>query len=359
MKSLSAALLILAALLAPPAVWAQTPLSSQAVSPASPAPSPQASLSPALMPSISPSPEAPSEDQVTAKLSVDRNVIKIGDLINLNLEVTTPPEYTVEEPGPEQFLGDFEIRNTKKPVKNDHEGKIVTIYQFEIATFSTGKKILGPIPVRYSLSPQDRTGREVLSNKLEITIESVLPKDQKNLDIKDIKPPIQVDYPRWYYLLGALLTIIALLAIYLIVRAIRRRKESLAAERYRSPEEIAEEKLRTLRESALLREGRIKEYYSALSEILREYIENRYDVAALDRTTSELYRELKETRLTATSLNDIRTLLSQCDMVKFAKYIPEEPRFGEDFQVTEKILSAIRPPEVAEKGGPEHEPRNK
>ena len=65
----------------------------------------------------------------------------------------------------------------------------------------------------------------------------------------------------------------------------------------KSPEDIAKDALRLVLEMKLIEKGLIKEYYIRLSDIIRAYIENRYKIFAMDRTTWELYQEMKSKRI--------------------------------------------------------------
>jgi len=65
----------------------------------------------------------------------------------------------------------------------------------------------------------------------------------------------------------------------------------------RPPEETAKERLAKLKELNLPGQGRIKEYYIMLSEIYRQYLEGRFQLPVIDRTTGELYLEMREAEI--------------------------------------------------------------
>ncbi len=287
-------------------------------------------------------------ENLTINLSSDRDKMTIGDLITLTLEVKSPASTMVKEPDLSAFLQDFELRNAKKPLVQEKEGEKTSIFQYEITTFTTGKKKLGPLAVRYKLTPDESDWRKADTRAITINVESVLPKELKNVDIKDIKPPMEVNYPWYYYAIAIALLLLLALLTWLIVRHMRNKRARRLAEAEaarKSPEEIANERLRALKESSLLETGRIKEYYSELSEIVREYLEGRYEPHALDMTTMELYRALKDGNITPAAAGDIKALLSQCDMVKFAQHIPAESRIDTDYQETGRIIETIKPRE--------------
>jgi hypothetical protein len=283
---------------------------------------------------------------VAVKLSVVRNSIYVGDPVTLTIEVTASPKIHYELPKTDEFLKDFEVRNIKKPVSSENNGSPCTIHEYDITSFTTGRKKIGPLIVNYT-DPLSGLSAEhqVRSNEEIITVKSVLPKDDRNLDIKDIKPPVQVNYPLSYWIIGIAAVLLIIALIYFIVRRILRKMKARASgpEIPKTPEEIAEGRFKALAESSLLEEGRIKEYYSELSEIIRHYLEGRHKVSAPDRTTLELFKELKQSSLDKSLVGAIKDFLSLCDLVKFAKFVPRKDRYGEDHKEGRRIYQALRP----------------
>ena len=102
-----------------------------------------------------------------------------------------------------------------------------------------------------------------------------------------------------------------------------------------SPEEIAMSRLEGLVGMDLVRKGLIKQYYVSLSEIMRGYLQGRYNIYAQDMTTMEIYQDMRNKRMKLEKSSKIRDFLEDCDMVKFAKYVPSNKE-------TEKILDEAR-----------------
>jgi hypothetical protein len=84
------------------------------------------------------------------------------------------------------------------------------------------------------------------------------------------------------------------------------------------------EKLGALKESRIWEKGEIKEYHSQLTYIIREYLENRYHIPALESTSLEILRDLKNHITEAEIIKSTDDILNIADWVKFAKGIPEE-----------------------------------
>ncbi|MEZ5049976.1 MAG: hypothetical protein R2766_10040 [Saprospiraceae bacterium] len=74
----------------------------------------------------------------------------------------------------------------------------------------------------------------------------------------------------------------------------------------------------------LWQRGEIKEYQSELTHVIRQYLEDRYDVNALEMTTNEILKSLSKKDFEAIYNEDLREILTVADLVKFAKATPEE-----------------------------------
>ena len=81
------------------------------------------------------------------------------------------------------------------------------------------------------------------------------------------------------------------------------------------------------------RKGEIKKYYTRLTEILRQYLENRFRVYSLELTTAETLDALVKTGFKKNgSYNELKAVLTGADLVKFAKYKPEPSENESHFQ---------------------------
>ena len=89
------------------------------------------------------------------------------------------------------------------------------------------------------------------------------------------------------------------------------------------PHVVAIKALDELRNRKLWQNGKHKLYYSTLTEILRLYIEERWDVGALEMTSDEIITALRDVDIKHDSRSNLITILRTADMVKFAKALPE------------------------------------
>jgi hypothetical protein len=149
--------------------------------------------------------------------------------------------------------------------------------------------------------------------------------------IKDIKNPYDINYTWIDWIkdhklqVGGVLLGIALLylIIWLIIRS-RKNQPPVVEEKVVKipPHIIAFEKLEKLKNDRLWQEGKLKQYHIALTDIIREYIENRFRIPAMEQTTEEILSGFKSVAIDAESKEKLRQLLLLGDLVKFAKEQP-------------------------------------
>jgi hypothetical protein len=170
-------------------------------------------------------------------------------------------------------------------------------------------------------------------------------------DIRDIHGVISIPY-EWLwaaYLLGA---IIAGAAIYAAWRYFRSRAKAKA----KLPYEIALEKLEAAR--SLMTTQTVREYAFTVSEIIRVYIEQRFNERAARRTTEEFLSDLL--RQTGTPLAQHSSLLedflNHCDLIKFAKWGASEKELESMQESARAFILDTRPDVPSTKTQPELAP---
>lgn len=163
--------------------------------------------------------------------------------------------------------------------------------------------------------------------------------ESDSFDIAPIKPIIfeAKDISDYYIYMYLGLAILAFLIIGFLIKWLNRPKlvEEVHVEVIRPAHEIALEKLHDLGDKKLWQTGEVKEYQSELTYIIREYLENRYDIKALESTTDEIVTELSQKEFDPTDERNLREILQVADLVKFAKAKPE-------MSIHEKFLDSAK-----------------
>ncbi|MBN2319095.1 MAG: hypothetical protein JXR49_08455 [Acidobacteria bacterium] len=280
----------------------------------------------------------------------------IGDPIRFELDVTTPEGYSVEIPEPEQQTGDFFIleffpgpvvtdsdgsekksllSERKEAESQQHQARIVA------AVYKTGTFTFPGIPVYIS----DDRGRktELESPPVDIEIQSILTGNDP--DLRDLKK--QADIPGEIpWLLWTLIAATACLlgaAAWYIRRRYRKTSHEIPLIPAQDPLDLAESELRNLIAGRLPENGRTKKFYVLLSEIVKRILEAAYGIATAERTTIEIMESLhRRSELSLPIPEAIQSILLQCDVVKFAKYIPSKVENDGVVEEAFRILASAR-----------------
>ncbi len=281
---------------------------------------------------------------VSISSSVDKSRVTIGDLITYTVSVVHDEDVTVEMPGLGANLGGFEIRDyeTAEPKKKD--GMIVTEVDYTISTFFTGEFEIPPLTITY-YTAEDSTAFHLSSEPIHIVVESVKPSEAG--DIRDIKPPVEIARNLWalirWFVLGGGIVLLVLVA-YIVYRRKKQGKGLLPSkpEVKRPPHEVAYEALDRLKASDILEKGEIKTFYIRVSEIIRQYIEGRYFIVAMEMTTTEVLDGLENADVSPEEFGLFRTFLDRCDLVKFAKVIPTAQENEEIMTIATNIVDRTK-----------------
>ena len=273
---------------------------------------------------------------------IDPAKARLGDLITLQIRVTHPQALLVESPVFAKSLGTFEVYASTRLASETGGGTAVERFQASLQNFTTGQQLLPSLEVPYR-DPMGKV-RTVKTPELTVTIEEIPPGPKDKGDIRGIKGVIgPTAWSPWWWLILALL----LSAFCFLLWRQRKRAQAGPPPPPPVPADIlAMEKLQRLAETDWLAAGKIKEYYSAISDILREYLEKGFHVDALERTTSELMRDLrKKSQVPAERQVELRELLETCDLVKFAKFRPDPGEGKIAHAASVKFVQQTRTPE--------------
>jgi hypothetical protein len=161
------------------------------------------------------------------------------------------------------------------------------------------------------------------------------------LDLRDIRDPVHIPDPwRWAWI-GAIVAALIALGLYAWMRP---RKPAPPPEiRVIPPHEKARKALLDALE--LIDEPR--PFCILVSDALRRYLEERFNLRAPERTTEEFLTELKSSSvLTQEQKESLGDFLNRCDLVKFARYEPREPELRGLYDSALRLISETEPREI-------------
>lgn len=287
------------------------------------------------------------EAEVTAE--VDRTEVTIGDTVRYVLRLEHDEGIRLEYPELAANLDEFQIRDYKVTGPTVKKGRITYIQEYLITTFTLGEYTIPPVTLSYT----DAVGvvREITAPARTITVKPVIRRTGDGDDVRDIKGTRAMprDLRRVWWVMGGIVLIGGGIAAALYILRLRRRNKEEETLR-RPPEDTAREELDSLCRSSLLAEGKLKEYYDRLSDIIRRYSEGRWSIVALDRTTWEFYHQLRRNRVDRDHVDLVYSFLKECDLVKFAKYAPPRHTIEEDTKQAYHIVEITTPAETVQPG---------
>ncbi|MFI3320583.1 MAG: hypothetical protein SNH01_07220 [Rikenellaceae bacterium] len=117
------------------------------------------------------------------------------------------------------------------------------------------------------------------------------------------------------------------------------------------PHVTAIEALEALHNKKLWQNNQHKLYYSSLTDILKSYISGRYDVAVLEMTSNQTLKAIQKLDISRKSKDDLRALLKDADLAKFAKAMPEAEQNEDYYNMVYYFVEETKIQEVTEGEG--------
>jgi hypothetical protein len=282
--------------------------------------------------------------------SFDSTKIFIGDQIKFTITVEQPSDLRLTLPAFKDTLcKNIEILSGPVVDSSSQDGRTKIIEKYLITSFNSG---IYQIPPVFAEIKNENGLKRFYSDysQLEVMRVKIAPADTATKIFDIIKPyraPVTVGEILPWVLIISLLGVL----IWLLIRYIRKhRKSTTGVEIIANPDPahvIAFRELEKLREDKLWQKGEVKYYYTKLTEILRQYLENRFRVYSLELTTAETLAALLKTGFKKDgSYNQIKTVLTGADLVKFAKYNPEPSENESHFQNSWDFVLATKEDEV-------------
>jgi hypothetical protein len=265
--------------------------------------------------------------QVMVKASIDSTHILIGDRLKILLEIEKPKDLKIQFPQiADTFSSHLEVLNRSKidTIKLENKERMKLTQKIFITSFDSGMHQIPPFYFRLkdgklldSAATQTLAfrvhGMKIDTTKGPVDIKAVY---SAPLSLKEIIP----------YILGIILIAALLFFIFYYIRW--KKKNGSIFSRPEKPAEpahiIALRELDRIKAQQLWQKEKIKQYYSEVADTIRIYIQNRFDIQAMEFTSSEILGTFKQSKdlIDGGSLDQLQHILSLADLVKFAKYTP-------------------------------------
>ncbi len=272
--------------------------------------------------------------KVTTSIDTTRN--KIGAEFQLTLKASVNKKDKVVFPKAKNF-GALEVIESYKIDTIKSNGKYELIKKYGLTQFDSGKYNIPRIQILINGKPNFSDSLKVEVNNVKVDTLK-----QKMYDIKDVAQ-VETSSNWWKYVLAIFFLVAIGFVVYWLLKKYQNREKNEEVV-YTSPIEKATSLLQQLESKELWQRGEVKSYYSELTDIARNYIEEEIEIPAMESTTSELIFALrkvanqKKLKLSAATLENLEKVLKQADLVKFAKVKPLDFEIEED---KKRISSSI------------------
>lgn len=263
--------------------------------------------------------------EVSAKVQDDH--VAVGKPFSLDLTMKVPYGYYVEwnEFATDTLSAQIDILKRGDLQRTaDADSNIIVQQQLTLMTFDTGYVQVPPVGLTYAKSAEDQLRMKAFTDPLRLYATTIAVDTTQAFRpiVEPIAQPVAMKeiFP---WLLGVLMLALICFAIWYFLK---RRKSKLDENGIPvkgpsiPPYNKAIGDLESLKQQKLCQAGKVKEYYSSLSDIAREYIEGQFNVNAVEMTTDDILEEVQELHFEAPVYQKLKETMELSDLVKFAKY---------------------------------------
>jgi hypothetical protein len=288
------------------------------------------------------------------KVSIDSAQILIGEQTRLHLEIAADKEASLQLPFvTDTLMQGVEVLNISALDTTDLGNNRMRIqYDYLITSFDSALYMLPPFKIMVGVDT-------FYSNQVALKV-STLPVDAESgnfYDIKDVWKPALVlaDYAVVFYsiFVGCILV---LLLLYIIFRK-KKNKPILPFRREEKvvlpPHVRAIQALDLVKGEKLWQQGKEKEYHSKLSDIIRNYIDERFGIGALEMTSGQILQAVQGVSDVDPVFAQLKQMLFMSDLAKFAKYHPLPDENELSLMHAYLFVNSTTPVQITEEKGEE------
>lgn len=270
-----------------------------------------------------------------------------GETVTLIYSTYLPADSNLKEQTRFEFSGGLElVESSYETSEFDSDTKLVKLI-LSVRSFKPGRIIIPQQRIIY-MNIDNNKENEVLFTEKYLNVNSLVSKE--TTDILDIKSPWSIQDAKgssYLYLL-----VIFILIFFLTVILIRKKRVKKIEIKPLPAWEKAFSELEEIRKLPLNTDDEVKDFYLKLSDVFREYIENRYGITALEKTTYEFiaFMRTQENIFTEEQKILIKAFLDRCDLIKFARQKADNDEPVADIKLVKQFVENSKPKNDEEQG---------
>ena len=265
--------------------------------------------------------------QVEVEGKVADTKVQVGKPFTLDLSLKVPYGWFVEWNDFAQDTLSEQIDILKRGNVErtaDADSNVIVKQQLTLMTFDTGQIVLPSVGLKYAKSFDDPMRLEAFTDPVRLYATTMTV--DTTLAYKPIVEPLAAPITMkevFPWILAVLLAMLLGLGIWLFLRRRKTRVDedgNVIKGPVIPPYDKAVDELKRLREEKMWQSGKVKEYFSSLTDIAREYIEGQFGLNAVEMTTDDILDEIKPLHFPKETYNKLKDTMEVADLVKFAKY---------------------------------------
>ena len=285
--------------------------------------------------------------QPTVKAAIDSLAILVGEQTIIHLEVTKAKEDEISFPiFSDTIITGIELVDVGKADTTKLNGNLELLrLNYTITGFDEGLYYIPPFPVVVNTDT-------FLTNSLSLKI-SAFQVDTVSKQFYDIKPVMKPDFVLADYVFILLIIWLVSLVLGILVYFILIKKKKIKLikkqEKIIPPYSKAFMNLEALKRKRLCQQGKVKTYYTELTDILRIYLQERFTINAPEMTSDEILSAFNTFEEKESAYENLKQILTLSDLVKFAKFIPQPEENELSFINARLFVSQTQPEEIIHK----------
>jgi hypothetical protein len=282
---------------------------------------------------------------------LDTNVIKLGGQTKLRLRIEHTKDVVIAFPQFKDSIASH-IEIVEEHKLDTISEKVTTFYKFEksytITSFDSGYWVIPPIRVYLN----NDTSKYIETEPVMLDVKGVALDPQK--EVNDIKEPLSmgITLKEILIIIGIILLILAPISAFLLYWFFFRKKKLKITQLFQPKPLSAHERalglLDQLRKKKLWESNQVKLFHSELTDIVRNYIDERFSVSSPEQVSDETLAAMKD-KVDESAFTKLKQLLQLADMVKFAKAEPISNENELSMNNAVDFVNATRPVEVKDR----------
>lgn len=290
-----------------------------------------------------------STAQIKVRAAADSTTITMGDRVGITVEVLAPNTFgRLVLPQKETDFYGMELSDWQADTTQTGNGGNRITYRLTMQAFDPQPLT---IPGFEYVLDGDTTRSNPLTIKVlpvELSPELGNPEDIENLTIHPEESVVKIP-SRWYdyipdWMIWVLLAVVVAALGVIAYLLYKKNGQALFVPRKPvSPYDLAISRLNELKASGKIVSASSKAYFTELTDILRQYIDGRFGINAMEMPTTEILRRLRQNQETRLTAEQIQQVLSLADFVKFAAVRPPQEDSQKTYNTVYSFVEDTKP----------------